>query len=80
MPLLSQQPYESAAPVLKELVSGKQPAAVSRAAFTILRKHGAKKTAPLLYEILPSANPALRQEIIAMLVNDTSTSVMLLPV
>ncbi|HVJ45452.1 MAG TPA: hypothetical protein VM511_03630, partial [Luteolibacter sp.] len=73
MPLLSQQPYESAAPVLKELVSGKQPAAISRAAFTILRKHGAKKTAPLLYEILPSANPALRQEIIAMLVNDTST-------
>jgi len=73
MPLLSQQPYETAAPVLKELVSGRQPAAISRAAFAILRKHGAKKTAPLLYEILPSANPALRQKIIAMLGNDATT-------
>ncbi|MBX3742993.1 MAG: c-type cytochrome [Akkermansiaceae bacterium] len=73
MPLLSQQPYEAAAPVLKELVSGRQPAAISRAAFAIVRKHGAKKTAPLLYEILPTANPALRQEIIAMLGNDPGT-------
>ncbi|RYD36932.1 MAG: c-type cytochrome, partial [Verrucomicrobiaceae bacterium] len=73
MPLLSQQPYETSAPVLKELVSGRQPAAISRAAFAIIRKHGAKKTAPLLYEILPSANPGLRQEIIALLGNDAVT-------
>jgi putative membrane-bound dehydrogenase-like protein len=73
MPLLSQQPYESAAPVLRELVSGRQPANISRAAFAIIRRHGAKKTAPLLYEILPTANPALRQEAIAMLGNDPGT-------
>jgi putative membrane-bound dehydrogenase-like protein len=73
MPLLSQQPYEAAAPVLKELVSGKQPAAISRAAFAIIRRHGAKKTAPLLYEILPTANPTLRQDIIVMLGNDPGT-------
>lgn len=73
MPLLSQQSYESAVPVLKELISGRQSGAISSSAFAILRKHGAKKTAPLLYEILPSANPTLRQEIIAMLSSDAAT-------
>ncbi len=73
MPLLSQQTYEAAVPIFKQLIAGSQSAAISNSAFMILKSHGAKKTAPLLYEILPSANPELRQEIIAMLGNDGAT-------
>lgn len=73
LPLLSQQPYEAAVPVLRELISGKQPAAIAQAAFAIVRRHGASKAAALLYEILPTANPAQRQEIITLLGNNAAT-------
>ncbi|RYD25867.1 MAG: c-type cytochrome, partial [Verrucomicrobiaceae bacterium] len=73
LPLLSQQPYETALPVLRELLSGRQSAAISQAAFAIVSHHGARRTASLLYEILPTAHPAQRQGIITLLANDGAT-------
>ncbi|WP_367872999.1 PVC-type heme-binding CxxCH protein [Luteolibacter sp. Populi] len=73
IPLLSQQAYATAGPVLKILLSGTQAAPVSEAAFTILRRYGAPTTAPLLYEILPGSSPSLRKEIITILGNDPGT-------
>jgi putative membrane-bound dehydrogenase-like protein len=73
IPLLSQQAYESTGPVLKNLLSGNQPGAISAAAFAIVKRYGAKVTAPLLYEVLPTASPAVRKEIIAVLGSNSAT-------
>lgn len=73
IPLLAQQSFPATAPVLKTLLSGSQAASVSEAAFSVLRRHGAPTTAPLLYEILPTSSPSLRKEIIAILGNDPGT-------
>lgn len=74
VPLLTQQPYEKISPVLKKLLGSDQPPILSEAALTILKRFGAERVAPLLYEIFPSSGPQLRREVIAILAAHPKTA------
>ena len=75
LPLLVQRSYEETQAVFKDLLGNQQPPDLSAAAFVALKKYGAPKVAPLLYELLPSSSPGLRQQMVALLAANQTTAV-----
>jgi putative membrane-bound dehydrogenase-like protein len=73
VPLLAQRPWEKAEPVMRALLAEGQPAEVAAAALALLKKFGAERTAPLLYELLPRLGPDAKREAVATLVGNGKT-------
>ncbi len=73
IPLLAQRPWDKAEPVMRTLLDDGQPLEISTAAFALLKKFGAEKTAPLLYELLPKLGPTQRLEAVKMLTGNGKT-------
>ncbi|WP_245958102.1 PVC-type heme-binding CxxCH protein [Roseimicrobium gellanilyticum] len=73
IPLLAQRSWDKAEPVMRTLLDDSQPLEISTAAFALLKKFGAEKTAPLLYELLPKLGPTQRLEAVKMLTSSGKT-------
>ncbi|OYW70763.1 MAG: hypothetical protein B7Z37_29730, partial [Verrucomicrobia bacterium 12-59-8] len=67
MPLLGQRKWDAVQPVVKTLLTTNQPPEMTTAALTLLKKYGAASTAPLIYELLPKAGPALKRDLVPIL-------------
>lgn len=74
LPLLSQRKWEDAEPILRELFSPRQSAALQGGALAILRRFGAEKGAGLVYTLLPTAGPALRRDLVSLLTANPRTA------
>lgn len=75
LPLLGQRKFEDAAPLLKTLLGKQQAPELTEAAFNTLKRYGAEKIAPLLYDILPTSSPNLRRDIVQLLASNQKTVV-----
>jgi putative heme-binding domain-containing protein len=67
LPLLAQRKWEDAQPTLRALLSPGQPPALQSAALALLKRFSIEKTSPMIYELLPTAGPAVRRELVAQL-------------
>ena len=74
LPLLAQRKWESVRPVAKELLTTAQPPEMTAAALALVKKFPAASTAPLIYELLPGAGPAVKRELIAALTANGTTA------
>ncbi|WP_240914670.1 PVC-type heme-binding CxxCH protein [Roseimicrobium sp. ORNL1] len=73
IPLLAQRSWDKAEPVMRTLLDDSQPLEISTAAFALLKKFGADKTATLLYELLPKLGPTQRLEVVKLLTSNGKT-------
>ncbi len=74
LPLLGQRKWEAVRPVVKELLGPGQPPPLAAGALALLRKFPASSTAPLIYELLPEAGPALKRDLVPLLTANTGTA------
>ncbi len=74
MPLLGQRKWDAVQPVVKTLLTTTQPPELALAALALLRKYPATSTAPLIYEILPKAGPALKRDLVPVLTANATTA------
>ncbi|HEY1084906.1 MAG TPA: PVC-type heme-binding CxxCH protein, partial [Prosthecobacter sp.] len=77
LPLLSQRPWDKAEPVLRKLLAEGQPPELQTAALVVLKKYGAEKASPLVYELLPAAGPTVRRDLVALLTANAKTALAL---
>ena len=71
--LLSQRSWDKAEAVIRTLLAPDQPAEVSDAALTLLKKFPADKTSGLLYELLPKLGPTARTGVVKLLTANGNT-------
>ncbi len=74
LPLLAQRKWETVQPVLKPLFTTVQPAELTAAALAVLKRFPATTTAPLIYELLPQAGPALKRDLVPVLTANATTA------
>ncbi|MDZ4403686.1 PVC-type heme-binding CxxCH protein [Prosthecobacter sp.] len=74
LPLLSTRKWAAVEPVMKSLLTSNQPAEMTTAAVALLKKFAATSTAPLIYELLPKAGPALKRDLAAILTANATTA------
>lgn len=74
LPLLAQRPWDKAEPVLRKLLSEGQPPELQTAALVVLKKYGAERASPLIYELLPTAGPTVRRDLVALLTSTPKTA------
>jgi len=77
LPLLSSRKWETVQPVVKSLLTSTQPVELTTAALTLLKKYPATSTAALVYDILPSAGPALKRDLVPLLTSNATTALAL---
>jgi len=77
LPLLATRKWDSVAPVLKSLLASHQPQELSAAALGLLKKFPATSSAPLIYELLPQAGPAVKRELVPILTGNGTTALSL---
>jgi putative membrane-bound dehydrogenase-like protein len=74
LPLLSSRKWAAVEPVMKNLLTSNQPAELTTAAITLLKKFAATSTAPLIYDMLPKAGPALKRDLVTILTANATTA------
>ena len=74
MPLLGQRKWDAVQPVVKTLLTTNQPQELTTAALALLKKYPATSTAPLIYELLPKAGPALKRDLVPVLTANATTA------
>ncbi|WP_166443019.1 PVC-type heme-binding CxxCH protein [Phragmitibacter flavus] len=67
LPLLGQRAWEEAEEVLRVLLASGERVPVREGALGLLKGFPVEKTAPLLYELLPSLGPEARREVVTQL-------------
>ena len=77
LPLLTQRKWETVQPVLRSLFTSVQPAELTPAALAVLKRYPATSTAPLIYELLPQAGPALKRDLVPVLTSNATTALAL---
>lgn len=77
LPLLAARKWDTVQPVLKNLLTGSQPQELAAAALALLKKFPATSTAPLIYELLPKAGPALKRDLVPILTGNATTALAL---
>lgn len=73
LPLLARRSWEEARPVLQRLLAPGQPPALAETAFSLTTQFGPVAAAPMIFDILPTAGPKLRQESVAFLCTHLET-------
>ena len=74
MPLLGQRKWDAVQPVVKTLLTTNQPQELTTAALALLKKYPATSTAPLIYELLPKAGPAIKLALVPILTANATTA------
>ena len=74
MPLLGQRKWDAVQPVVKSLLTTNQPQELTTAALALLKKYPATSTAPLIYELLPKAGPAIKLALVPILTANANTA------
>jgi len=74
LPLLGSRKWEAVQPVVKKLLTSSQPAELTGAALSLLKRYPAPTTAPLIYEVLPNAGPALKRDLVPLLTGNATTA------
>lgn len=74
LPLLASRKWAAVEPVVKNLLTTAQPADLTAAAVALLKKFSATSTAPLIYELLPKAGPALKRDLVPILTANATTA------
>lgn len=74
IPLLASRKWAAVEPVLKNLLTSNQPTELITAAVALLRKFGATSIAPLIYDLLPKAGPALKRDLVTLLTANATTA------
>jgi putative heme-binding domain-containing protein len=63
--------------VLKSLFTTAQPVELTTAALAVLKRYPATTTAPLIYDLLPQAGPALKRDLVPVLTANATTALAL---
>ncbi|WP_294387485.1 PVC-type heme-binding CxxCH protein [Prosthecobacter sp.] len=74
LPLLASRKWAAVEPVVKNLLTTSQPTELSAATLVLLKKYPATSTAPLIYELLPKAGPALKRDLVPILTGNATTA------
>lgn len=74
LPLLAARKWSAVQPVVQRLLTTPQPPELTAATLTLLKKFAATSTAPLIYELLPKAGPALKRELVPILTTNSATA------
>jgi putative membrane-bound dehydrogenase-like protein len=74
MPLLAQRKWDAVQPVVKTLLTTSQPPELTTATLVLLKKYAATSTAPLIYELLPKAGPAMKRDLVPILTANATTA------
>jgi putative heme-binding domain-containing protein len=74
LPLLASRKWAAVEPVMKNLLTSNQPTELTTAAVALLKKFSATSTAPLIYDLLPKAGPALKRDLVTILTANGTTA------
>lgn len=74
LPLLASRKWDAVKPVVKSLLTSNQPAELTTATLALMKKFSITSTAPLIYELLPKAGPALKRDLVPMLTSNATTA------
>lgn len=74
LPLLASRKWAAVQPVIQNLLTTTQPPELTTATVVLLKKFAATSTAPLIYELLPKAGPALKRELVPILTANGTTA------
>jgi putative membrane-bound dehydrogenase-like protein len=74
LPLLASRKWTAVEPVVKSLLTSPQPAELTTATVALLKKFSATSTAPLIYDLLPKAGPALKRDLVPILTANATTA------
>ena len=74
LPLLSSRKWAAVEPVMKSLLTSNQPTELTTAAVALLKKFSTTSTAPLIYDLLPKAGPALKRDLVTILTASATTA------
>ncbi|MBL9180259.1 MAG: DUF1080 domain-containing protein [Verrucomicrobiaceae bacterium] len=77
LPLLATRKWATVEPVVKNLLTTTQPTELTTASVALLKRFAAGSTAPLIYQLLPKAGPALKRDLIAILTANGNTALVL---
>jgi putative heme-binding domain-containing protein len=61
-------------PVMRNLLTTQQPPELAAATVVLMKKFAATSTAPLIYDLLPHAGPALKRDLVAILTANGTTA------
>lgn len=74
LPLLATRKWAAVEPVVKNLLTTTQPTELTTASVALLKRFAAGSTAPLIYQLLPKAGPAMKRDLIAILTANGNTA------
>ncbi len=74
LPLLASRKWTAVESVMKNLLTTNQPNELTTAAVALLKKFSATSTAPLIYDLLPKAGPALKRDLVPILTANGTTA------
>ena len=74
LPLLGTRKWEAVQPIVKQLLTSSQAPELTSATLGLLKRFAATSTAPLIYELLPSAGPVLKRELVPILTGNATTA------
>lgn len=74
LPLLASRKWTAVEPVMKHLLTTPQPNDLTTATVALLKRFSATSTAPLIYELLPKAGPALKRDLVPILTANATTA------
>lgn len=74
LPLLGSRKWETVSPIIRQLLTSPQPTALSAATLALLKRFPATTTAPLIYDLLPAAGPALKRDLVPILTANATTA------
>ncbi|HCN76802.1 MAG TPA: hypothetical protein DIT13_06360 [Verrucomicrobiales bacterium] len=77
LPLLASRKWDAVQTVVKSLLTTAQPQELTTATVALLKKFSATSTAPLIYELLPTAGPALKRDLVPILTGNATTALAL---
>jgi putative membrane-bound dehydrogenase-like protein len=77
LPLLAQRKWETVEPMVRTLLTSNQPTELTEATLALMKKFAATSTAPLIYELLPKAGPAIKRALVPMLTGNGTTALAL---
>lgn len=74
LPLLSSRKWGVVEPLMKDLLANKPPVEMAAGAVALIKKFSATSTAPLIYDLLPKAGPALKRDLVTLLTASATTA------
>lgn len=74
LPLLASRKWAAVQPVIQNLLTSAQPPELTAATLALLKKFAITSTAPLIYELMPKAGPALKRDLVPLLTSNGTTA------